>query len=123
MPRYIVERTIPGASRLSEEALRELARRSKQIISSKVEKTVEKVLRDRLSSDGFAGAEIRLPDRDFDGDPILVVDVNYRFLDRPISSKVTFSLTTEIRKALMALGESRFPQVRHRFNEQQKIAR
>lgn len=92
-----------------------------QDISSSVEKTVEKVLRDRLSSDGFERVEIR-PDRDFDGDPILVVDVNYRFLDRPISSKVTFGLTTEIRKALMAQGEARFPQIRHHFNEQQKIA-
>ena len=92
-----------------------------QDISSKVEQTVEKVLRDRLETSGFEGAEIR-SDRDFDGDPILVVDVNYRFLDKPISSKVTFGLTTEIRKALMALGESRFPQIRHHFNEQQKIA-
>jgi hypothetical protein len=92
-----------------------------QDISRQVEQTVEKVLRDRLASDGFEGADIR-SDRDFDGDPILVVDVKYRYVDRPISSKVTFGLTTEIRKALTALGESRFPQIRHHFNEQQKIA-
>ncbi|WFU92018.1 hypothetical protein QA644_34545 (plasmid) [Rhizobium sp. CC1099] len=90
-----------------------------QDISRKVEQTVDKVLRDRLASDGFEGAEIR-PDCDFD--PILVVDVKYRYVDRPINSKVTFGLTTEVRKALMALGESRFPQIRHHFNEQQKIA-
>ncbi|AVA25809.1 hypothetical protein NXC24_PC01375 (plasmid) [Rhizobium sp. NXC24] len=90
-------------------------------ISSKVEQTVERLLRDRLETSGFEGADIR-SDRDLEGDPILVVDVKYRFVDRPISSKVTFGLTTELRKALMALGESRFPQVRHHFNEQQKIA-
>ena len=86
-------------------------------ISSKVEQTVERLLRDRLETSGFEGADIRS-----DRDPILVVDVKYRFVDRPISSKVTFGLTTELRKALMALGESRFPQVRHHFDEQQKIA-
>ena len=33
MPRYIVERTIPGASRLNKDALWELARRSEQSIT------------------------------------------------------------------------------------------
>jgi hypothetical protein len=92
-----------------------------QDLSKKVEETVEKVLRDCSESRGFEGADIR-SDRDLDGDPILVVDVNYRYVDRPISSKVTFGLTTEIRKALMALGESRFRHIRHHFNEQQMIA-
>ncbi len=61
-------------------------------------------------------------DRDVDGDPILLVDVIYNFVDRPISSKITFRLPPEVRKALISLGESRFPQIRYHFNEQQKIA-
>jgi hypothetical protein len=94
---------------------------AEQNISKHAKTVVEKVLRDRLASVGFAGANIR-PDRDTDGDPILVLDVNYKFSDQPISSKITFGLSTEVRKALLALGESRFPQIRHHFNEQQKIA-
>ncbi|QPB24827.1 hypothetical protein ISN39_34275 (plasmid) [Rhizobium sp. 007] len=90
-------------------------------ISNSTKRTVEKVLRDRLAAAGFAGAEIRA-DRDGDGDPILVVDVNYDFSDKPISSKITFGLSTEVRRALLAVGEARFPQIRHHFNEQQKIA-
>jgi hypothetical protein len=92
-----------------------------QHIPNNVRRAVEKVLRDRLGPAGYAGADIRA-DRDVDGDPILLVDVNYNFVDRPISSKITFGLPTEVRKALISLGESRFPQIRHRFNEQQKIA-
>jgi hypothetical protein len=92
-----------------------------QNISNNVERAVDKVLRDRLATAGFAGANIR-PDRDVDGDPILVVDVNYDYSDKPISSKITFGLSTEVRKVLLALGESRFPHIRHHFNEQQKIA-
>lgn len=92
-----------------------------QHISNNVRRAVEKVLSDRLGPAGFAGADIRA-DRDVDGDPILLVDVNYNFVDRPISSKITYGLPTEVRKALKSLGESRFPQIRHHFNEQQKIA-
>lgn len=57
-----------------------------QDIPNNIRRTVEKVLRDRLGPAGFSGADIR-GDRDVDGDPILLIDVNYNFVDRPISSK------------------------------------
>ncbi|MBX4899264.1 hypothetical protein HJA81_30190 [Rhizobium bangladeshense] len=92
-----------------------------QSISNTAKKVVEKVLRDRLGPVGFSGADIRA-DRDSDGDPILLVDVNYKYSEKPIASKITYGLSTEIRKALAALGETRFPHIRHHFDEQQKIA-
>ena len=57
-----------------------------QDIPNNIRRTVEKVLRDRLGPAGFSGADIR-GDRDVDGDPILLIDVNYNFVDRPIISK------------------------------------
>ncbi|WP_245443579.1 hypothetical protein [Rhizobium phaseoli] len=92
-----------------------------QAVSKSTKTAVEKVLRDRLGQAGFAGADIRA-DLDSDGDPILLVDVKYTYSDKPINSKLTYGLSTELRKALGALGETRFPHIRHHFDAQQKIA-
>jgi hypothetical protein len=92
-----------------------------QTISNSTKTAVEKVLRDRLGQSGYSSADIRA-DRDSDGDPILLVDVKYVYSDKPINSKLTYGLSTEMRKVLTALGETRFPHVRHHFDEQQKIA-
>lgn len=90
-------------------------------VDDKVRKAVEKVLRDRLADYGFSGVNIA-PSNDRDGDPILLVDVRYKAVDKPIASKATFGLVTAIRQELARMGETRFPHVRHHFDEQQKIA-
>ncbi|WP_244546841.1 hypothetical protein [Ensifer sp. YR511] len=87
-------------------------------MSNAAKSAVEKVC-DRLAPAGFSvvGAE-----RDTDGDPILLVDVKWVFSDKPISSKTTYGLSTEVRNALSAIGEARFPHFRRHFDEQQRIA-
>jgi hypothetical protein len=57
------------------------------------------MLRDRPCLVGFSGANIRA-ERDSDIDPIRLAGVKYVYSDKPSTSKLTFGLSTEIRKAL-----------------------
>lgn len=90
-------------------------------VDTKVKKAVEEVLRGRLADYGYTGANVA-PGQDRDGDPVLLIDVRYKALDKPIASKATFGLVTAIRQQLARIGETRFPHIRHHFDEQQKIA-
>ena len=90
-------------------------------ISHRAKTAVTKILRDRLGRAGYTGADIRAA-RDADGDPIVVVDVIFKFSRKPIDSRIMFGITSEVRGALEALGESRFPHVRFHFDDQQQIA-
>ena len=90
-------------------------------IEPQVKRTIERVLRKRLAAFGLNRTKIRAG-WDHEGDPVLFVDAYYKRLDRPIEAKATFGLPTELRTALAELGESRFPYIRHHFDEHQKIA-
>jgi hypothetical protein len=90
-------------------------------VDDKVKRVAERVLRESLAPYGFARADIRSY-RDHDGDPALIIDVYYDFLDQAIEPKVTFGLVGILRSALDEVGETRFPYVRHHFDERQKIA-
>ena len=67
---------------------------------------------------GFTHADIR-PGFDHDGDPVIFVDARYELKPEPLDPRVTFGLISDVRQAIEALGEDRFPHVRHRFHEMQ----
>jgi hypothetical protein len=58
---------------------------------------------------------------DYDGDPILIIEANYKLSKRPIDPTVLSRLTTELRDRLWKMGEKRFPHIDHRFAEGQKV--
>ena len=90
-------------------------------ISKKVESAIEHVLRKRMSSYGYRDARSYVG-TDADGDPVIMVDVNYDLIEKPIGADATFGLTTALRDELAKLGEFRFPHIRHHFDERQKVA-
>lgn len=58
---------------------------------------------------------------DHDGDPVIFVDGEYNFSEMPIDTSVTADLTSILRDRLWAVGEKRFPHIRHKFDERQKV--
>ncbi len=60
-------------------------------------------------------------DVDFDGDPVIYIDVDHIYDPDPLDTGARFGMLTELRDALMELGEFRFPHVRHHFDERQEI--
>lgn len=55
------------------------------------------------------------PGIDHDGDDVLRVTVHYIDNVRPVDTSIMSGLVSEIRSKLWALGEDRFPHVKHDF--------
>ncbi|MEQ1618973.1 MAG: hypothetical protein ABL883_11600 [Terricaulis sp.] len=81
-------------------------------IEGAAEIAVREVLRDRLEAFGFEGATIAAG-RHYDGLPVLFIDIHYRAGAPPLPPDVSLGLVDVLRKALLGVGERRFPHVRH----------
>lgn len=90
------------------------------VVDERVIEAVRRVLEDRMGRFGFEDARAHYGE-DHDGDPVLYIDVDYRLSDEPIDTKATIGLVQALRDALGAVGETRFPHVRHHFDEKQKV--
>lgn len=90
-------------------------------VDNKVKAAIELVLRKRMGRYGFKYARVTAG-VDFDDDPVLFVEAEYDLVNAPLDAEVTAGLVTELRDALYALGETRFPHVRHNFDDRQAVA-
>lgn len=72
------------------------------------------VLRELLDGFGFEAATITAG-QDHDGEPVLFVDIKYRWGAPAIPRDVSFGLVRNLRDALLRVGEKRFPHVRHKI--------
>ena len=90
-------------------------------VDERVIGAVRRVLEERMGRFGFVNARV-ISGEDHDGDAVLFIEVDYRLSDEPIDTKATFGLVQALREALGAVGETRFPHVRHHFDEKQKVA-
>ncbi len=92
-----------------------------QDIRKEIVTAVESVVRQEMGAFGLESVRVRSGE-DHDGDPALIVDVEYSPRGRPIEPKIVAGLVTKLRDRLWGLGETRFPYLYHHFSEQQKIA-
>ena len=90
-------------------------------VDKEAEDAVVGVLKEKMGPFGFLGAEVRAG-RDHDDDPVIFIEAR-GFRDEPIDSRATLGLVSALRDALEAVGESRFPHVRHHFDDRQRVAR
>jgi len=89
-------------------------------IKPRVKAAIERILRENMSRFGFIGATIE-PGEDHTGDPAIFIHAEYQLSDEPVDSRVTLATLSMLRDKLIALGEERFPYLRHHFAEGQKV--
>lgn len=85
-----------------------------------VAQQVVKVLRQHLHEVHLRDVQVSTG-LDHDGDEVLYIDV-YFDLSAPLDASHFHNLTSLVREALQASGESRFPHLRYHFHAQQKVA-
>jgi hypothetical protein len=58
---------------------------------------------------------------DFDGDELINVELCYRAPNVPLGARATANLLIELRSHLLAMGEDRFPFLRHNLQPGQRL--
>jgi hypothetical protein len=91
-------------------------------VSARAEKEIRRVLNARLKKIGFNKAEIR-SGHDYDGDPVIFIEAYYKFRNEPVDVRDLSPLIDELVDALNAVGEPRFPHIRHHFDDRQEAVR
>jgi hypothetical protein len=89
-------------------------------VDGKMVALVTEIVRESMLSFGLRDVSVRAGE-DHDGEPVLFIEAEYVLSDMPIDTTVTAALTTKLRDKLWAAGETRFPHIRHRFPEAQKV--
>jgi len=89
-------------------------------VSAEVEQTIRETLLPILSSQGMECVQV-IPGLDHDGDPVLFVEIKFRLVQPGVDPKVLIQTGPALWRALMAIGERRFPHVRYDFVDGQNI--
>lgn len=89
-------------------------------VSPEIQTLVERTVRESMEPFGLKLVEVR-GGEDHDGDPVIFVEAQYDLSETPIDTTVTANLTSILRDRLWVAGETRFPHIRHKFDERQKV--
>ncbi|MEQ1717320.1 MAG: hypothetical protein ABL907_15295 [Hyphomicrobium sp.] len=89
-------------------------------ISRDIAALIEQTVRESMGPFGLKAVVVR-GGEDHDGDPVIFVEAQYDLSETPIDTTVTAKLTSILRDRLWEAGEARFPHIRHKFDERQKV--
>ena len=82
---------------------------------------IGKTVRESMAAFGFRMAHVRAGE-DHDGDPVIFIEAEYDLTETPIDIEVMAKLRRILRSRLRESGETRFPHIRHNFDERQQVA-
>lgn len=89
-------------------------------VDGRIVELVTEIVQQSMQDFGLRQVSVRAGD-DHDGEPVLFIEAEYDLSDNAIDTGVTAALTTKLRDKLWAAGETRFPHIRHKFPEAQKV--
>lgn len=91
-----------------------------RLIRSEIVELIKGTVQESMGPFGLKAVNVQSGE-DHDGDPVIFVEAEYDLSDTPIDTAVTAKLTSILRDRLWAADERRFPHIRHKFDEKQKI--
>jgi len=89
--------------------------------SKEIEGLIHMFLKEHLGRYGLEQIDVQAGS-DHSGEPALFIDAYYRLSQEPVQSRSILQVLTQLRAELVARGETRFPYLRHHFNEKQQVA-
>ena len=89
-----------------------------QTLEPSVRDAIGDVVRQEMARSGLRDCAATLG-TDHDGDPVIFVDVDYTLNGDSIDIRAAAGLAIKLRDRLWAIGETRFPHVRHHFLAEQ----
>ena len=91
-------------------------------IDKSIVELIKQTVRESMEPFGLRDVNVRAGE-DHDGDPVIFVEAQYDLSERPIDTNVTAQLISILRGRLWERGETRFPHIRHLFDERQTVSR
>jgi hypothetical protein len=90
-------------------------------IPPEIVELIRQTVREGMGSFGLKAVDVRAGE-DHDGDPVIFIEASYDYSETPIDTvPVTVGLVSILRDRLWKEGETRFPHIRHKFDERQQV--
>ena len=89
-------------------------------VKAEIVELIRQTVRTSMKPFGLKTVDVRAGE-DHDGDPVIFIEAQYDLSETPLELGVTGKLASILWDRLLRAGETRFPHVRHKFHEKQKV--
>jgi hypothetical protein len=89
-------------------------------VDPEIVEQIKRTIHATMDQFGLRSVVVR-PGEDHDGDAAIFVEAEYDLSETPLELGVTGKVATAVRELVRSAGETRFPYIRHKFHEEQKV--